>query len=373
MTITLLKISRLRNITDAIIPCSAHFNLLFGDNAAGKTSFLEAIYYLGNARSFRSNQYDHVIQQNKNDLIVFAELAGDHFSIPVGLQRSRDGMLQIHIQEERVKSIAELSRLLPIQFISSDSHRILSDGPKCRRQFMDWGLFHTNPLFFDTWKTFQQLLVQRNAALKARAPRDELLLWNEQFSAASEALDRLRKNYLTDFLPFFQPIVMHFMNDITLNAQYSSGWETDSTLLNQLNQNVSRETLVGHSLYGPHRADLLFTVNTMPAHDSLSQGQQKLLSYALRLAQGLHYRSMMNKSPIYLIDDLPSELDIEKRALITQTLLHLNAQVFITGIERDNLNEIMALNSDSKMFHVKHGGITVVSGERSTVSVVPAL
>ena len=363
MTIQTLKISNFRNITELFIPCSPHFNLFFGDNAAGKTSLLEAIYYLGNARSFRSTQHDHVIQHNQSEFIIFAQLSDDNGLIPVGLQRSRDGMLRIHVQEDPVKSIAELPRLIPMQFISSDSHRILSDGPKCRRQFMDWGLFHTNPQFFETWKNFQRILIQRNAALKARASRDELLLWNAQFAAASEILNHHRKNYLIDFLPFFESIVERFLDKTTLTAKYNNGWDETAPLLELLNKNVSRETLIGHTVFGPHRADLSLTVNEIPVHHTLSQGQQKLLSYALRLAQGLHYHSIMKKSLIYLIDDLPSELDSEKRKLIIRMLVDLQAQVFITGIEHDDLSEMVTLHPESKMFHVEHGGMISINKE----------
>lgn len=355
MPISSLQISHLRNIISTNITCSPHFNLFFGDNAAGKTSLLEAIYYLGTGKSFRSNHHNHVIHSNENAFTIFAELTSDSVVLPIGVQRSRDGAMQIRINEENVKSIAEISQQLPIQLISSDSHRILSDGPKVRRQFLDWGLFHTNSLFFSQWKTFQKLLVQRNAALKARAPHDELLIWNHAFSVAGEALTTMRRAYLIEFLPFFNDIMGVLLNGVSITANYLQGWDEQYPLEGCLNKHVSRETIVGHSLFGPQRADLYLSANELPAHDALSQGQQKLVSYALRLAQGLHLQSITNKIPVYLIDDLPSELDAEKRALVTAILSGVNAQVFITGIESSDLEPILALCGENRMFHVKHG------------------
>lgn len=356
MTIASVHISHLRNILSAQIECSSQFNLFYGDNGAGKTSILEAIYYLGTGKSFRTHHHDRVIQQNENQLTLFAQLSNDA-PAAIGLQRLRDGSVKIRINEEDIRSVAAISHYLPVQFIGSDSHRILSDGPKCRREFLDWGLFHTNPHFFVQWKLFQKLLVQRNAALKARAPQDELIIWNREFAVAGEALNSLRQAYVDDFLPVFNEIIAILLENIPISIDYLQGWNQSLSLEACLNQYVSRETMVGHSLYGPQRADLALAVNKLPAQDGLSQGQQKLVSYALRLAQGIHLQTSVGKTPVYLIDDLPSELDPQKRALVVEILTKLNAQVFITGIESCDFDDILALGRENRMFHVEHGGV----------------
>lgn len=355
MKIKSLRLTHFRNISDAEIHCSPNFNLFHGNNAAGKTSILEAIYYLSNAKSFRTHQHDHVIHRDESALIVFAELLENQLA----LQRSRDGRLQMRMNSDNVKSTAQMARSLPVQLITSDSHRILSDGPKGRRQFLDWGLFHTTPLFFQQWKAFHAVLEHRNAALKARAPKDELMVWNREFAEAGERLHDLRLNYVASFLPFFRDIVAKLLQDVSIEVSYCAGWDEITPLKICLDQHVSRETMVGHSLFGPHRADLLLVSDGMPANDVLSQGQQKLISYALRLAQGLQFQSIMGQSPIYLIDDLPSELDEKKRTLVTQILSQLDAQVFVTGIAAADLHEIAVINSVNRMFHVEHGVIAV--------------
>lgn len=363
MSLQSLQITHLRNILSAKIDCSAQFNLFFGDNAAGKTSVLEAIYYLGTGKSFRTHHHDRVVHYDENQLTLFATVCADNAVIPIGIQRSRDGSLQIHINEEPVRSIAAISQQLPIQFIGSDSHRILSDGPKSRRQFLDWGLFHSNPLFFTQWKAFQKLLVQRNAALKNHAPLQELSIWNQEFAISAESLHALRQAYVDDFAPFFIEILRVLLPDVGIGIQYLPGWDTVESLESCLHRNVSRETFVGYGLYGPHRADLSLSINNVPAQDALSQGQQKLISYALRLAQGLHLQNVMAKTPIYLIDDLPSELDSQKRSLVVKILSGLHAQVFITGIELDDLQEIFNLDAKNKLFHVKQGIISAHTKE----------
>lgn len=359
MTILTVELTQFRNITKTTLSCSPQFNLLFGNNGAGKTSLLEALYYLGTGKSFRTTHHDRVITTDTDEFTLFAQLAnGPQNRHQIGLQRTRTGIGKIHLNQESVSSIVPVSYLLPIQFIGSDSHRILSDGPKCRRQFLDWGLFHTNPIFYQQWKSFQKTLTQRNAALKAKAPMDELRIWNQTFAAAGDALDSMRKAYVSDFSVIFNDIIAKFLPELSVSLDYFPGWNDQTPLFDQLNANVSRETFVGHSLYGPQRADLILRVGSLPAQDVLSQGQQKLASYALRLAQGIHYKQLSDKQPIYLIDDLPSELDPLKRTLVIDILSKLGSQVFITAIESADFTEVMLSPGQNQMFHVKQGSIT---------------
>ena len=180
---------------------------------------------------------------------------------------------------------------------------ILTDGPKVRRQFLDWGLFYTDPLFFSTWKQFQKILVQRNAALKARASRDELFIWNKMFSDVATLLHTHRKNYINSFLDGFYQILEKFLPHQAISFLYAPGWDENVALNVLLDAELYKELQVGHTLHGPHRADLLFSVNNFPIHDVLSQGQLKLIAYALKLAQGIHVQSVASKTPIFLIDD----------------------------------------------------------------------
>lgn len=367
MPIQTFQITQFRNLLNASIDCSPRFNLFYGDNGAGKTSILEAIYYLSLSKSFRTSHIDRLIYENKDNFVIFSRFLQNNVSIPIGIQRSRYTGSVVHINEEAVRSTAEVSRYLPIQFIGSDSHRILTDGPKARRQFLDWGLFYTNPDFYILWKQFQKTLNHRNAALKARAPKDEIIVWNQQFAQHAESLHTMRQDYIHSFLPYFKQIISTLLDSTPIQLQYSPGWDTNDQLLFCLEKNIFREIQIGHTLFGPHRADLVVTCENNSAQDVLSQGQQKLVSYALRLAQGLHFQSTTNESPIYLIDDLPSELDSQKRSLVISILNKIDAQVFITGIEQANFDEIMVLNGQNRMFHVKHGVISPYSKENCFV------
>lgn len=359
MPIESIHISRFRNLPEIAIQCAPRFNLFFGENGAGKTSILEAIYYLSLSKSFRTSHIDRLVLEDYDDFVIFTKLRHDNTTIPIGVQKYRDSRVVAHINQESIKSTAEISRYLPIQFIGSDSHRVLTDGPKVRRQFLDWGLFYTNSEFFTIWKQFNKTLNHRNAALKARAPLSELKVWNQQFSDFAETLHSFRQSYIDSLTPFFLKIIHSLLETNQISLIYSPGWNIEQNSLSLLLEtNLYKEMQVGHSLFGPHRADLILQEGKIPAYDVLSQGQQKLVSYALRLAQGMHFQSITGQAPIYLIDDLPSELDPQKRKLVTTILQEIDAQVFITGILEADLHEIMALSTQNHMFHVKHGRIS---------------
>lgn len=354
VSITSLQLTHFRNLTSVSLSCAPRFNLFFGNNGAGKTALLEAIYYLSCGKSFRTSQIDRIIHHDSSEFIVFSTF---NDCGKLGIQKNREHSPVVRYNTETVKSVATISQFLPVQFIGTSSHRILIDGPKVRRQFLDWGLFYTYPHFYPQWRDYQRVLEHRNAALKARLTHNELTTWNQQIAAIGEAISSLRKNYLIEFLPYFNKIISVLLPDSHIDIQYSQGWRPDSTLLDCLKNNVSRETLFGYSLYGPHRADLLITADNKPAQEVLSQGQQKLISHALRLAQGLFFEKITGKAPIYLIDDMPSELDGEKRLLVIRVLHDMKAQVFLTAIDQKELLGLHDFDVSSKMFHVKHGDI----------------
>lgn len=355
MMIGSLQASGFRNLQSLEFAPSSQFNIFYGQNGAGKTSVLEAIYYLGLGRSFRTSLSTRLIQETENGFSLFARLSNNTTDISIGMERMLDGSRHIRYNGEKLASVAPLAQELPIQLISTESYRYFHDGPKIRRQFLNWGLFHMEPSFFPLWKTLLQILKQRNAALKARRPLSELSVWNADLIETAESIDSLRRMYVLQLEPLLQEILDKFIASTSLSLRYSRGWEETQTYQEALKAHFYKDQALGYTTTGPQRADLqLFTHETTPAQDHLSQGQQKLASYALYLAQGLLLQKTSGKNPIYLIDDLPSELDSEKRACLTDILSSLQAQVFITGIDKADLKDAIALEN-TKLFHVKQG------------------
>ena len=351
-----ININCFRNVQSATLDLSPCFNIFYGDNGAGKTSLLEALYYIGMGKSFRTHLASRIINDYQELLILTAELNDDdaktHF---IGLERHRNGERTIKLDCESQASIAPILQLLPLQLLSVDSYRYFSDGPKERRAFLDWGVFHMKHSFLELWQRYNRVLKQRNTTLKHSLPKSEVTVWDNEFIELSQGIDAFRSQYLNEFRPIYQGILGRLLPDFeSSDIRYKRGWAKDRALVDLLEENYARDFALGYTSSGPHRSDLQLYINKCPADDLLSQGQLKLAAYALHLAQGMLLKQQTHKAPIYLIDDLPSELDQGKQVLILEIIKELAAQVFITGITMDTLQGLAA-DEGARVFHVEHG------------------
>jgi len=214
-----------------------------------------------------------------------------------------------------------------------------------------------NTEFLSLWQGYNRVLKQRNMALKNQLPKSEVTVWDDEYIQLSNTIDSLRTKYIDEFKTIYQHIISQLLPSFdAIEMRYKRGWSKERALKDLLNEHINRDLVFGYTQDGPHRADFQLYVNSCPADDILSQGQLKLAAYALHLAQGVLLKDQTNKTPIYLIDDLPSELDTKKQVLVLDILKNLNAQVLITSITAESLAKL-ADYKDSKMFHVEHGAI----------------
>jgi len=357
MTISQLAINQLRSISQATIFPHAQFNVIAGDNGSGKTSILEAIYLLGLGRSFRSRSMQSVIQLGKNSLTIFGLITTDsNLQFPLGIERHRDGSCIIRAQEHNVSSIAELAHYLPLQLINQDSYQLLVGSPKQRRHFLDWGLFHVEQNFFPLWKRFQRSLQQRNAALRSKVSNNELKHWDHEFIEVALQLDKMRAQQLVDYLDHFKVILANISKLEDISLSYKRGWPADLSLEQALAESIIRDRQAGFTHFGPHRADIDIKQQKILASQVLSRGQQKILTYGLLLGQGAFFSQRTGRRCIYLLDDIPAELDKVHIQSVLKCLQQMQAQLFLTSIDKNELLKYLPL--EVKVFQVEKGQIT---------------
>lgn len=354
MALTNLKITNFRNLAYADFELHPKCNLFYGVNGSGKTSILEAIHYLGLVRSFRSHLIRRIIHHNTNKFSLFGKVLTDDGLVTIGVERSvLLNQNHIKISGEIVKSAAELAKMLPLQLLNQNSYRFFEQGPKLRRQFIDWGLFHVEHTFYPLWKRADKILLQRNSLLQNCKPFSQVAIWDHEFSQLGLTMHDLRKKYVENLIPIFELYLRRFLSDITISINYYAGWDVAQDLCEVLAGAYQRDSQLGYSTFGPHRADLIFKIDGVPAQDVLSRGQQKMLLYALKLAQGSLLERVSGNRCLYLIDDLSSELDSHHRQLLATMLFELNAQIFVTGLDSKELQAMFPTNEYS-MFHVEH-------------------
>lgn len=349
------QLQHFRNIEQASLTFGEGLNLIVGDNAAGKTALIEAIWTLASGRSFRTAKPHQLIQQNQSELVLFGTLAEADRIHKIGLARTSD-KVTLKIDGELAKTQADMSAKLPVQLLTPESHRLLEEGPKARRQFMDWGCFHHNADFIHLWRHYQRALKQRNHALKKRLPASQIQLWDAQLVDAAEKIDVIRADYITRLTPYLVEFCQALMPEITVSPEchYRPGWpKTAESYRQLLADNFAKDTLQGHTQYGSHRADIKFRFNGQEALMILSRGQQKLFVCALLLAQATLYQQHSQNPVIMLIDDLPAELDAKHRETLLKLLNLLDIQHILTSTAQDLIPVLEP--EKAKIWRIQHG------------------
>lgn len=363
MSLTRLSIQTLRNLESAELRPSPRVNLIYGENGSGKTSILEAIHTLAMGRSFRSHKHKPLIQHHRDRYTLFARVkpGQEHGEIPLGLSRSRTGEVSFKLEGRPLGSVAELASLLPVQILNSQTFALLEGSPKVRRQFMDWLVFHVEPRFFPAWKAAQRCLKQRNSLLRRdRIDGAELAVWDRELVSQTEVIDSYRRRSIERFQTVFLELLESFVQIPGVSLSYRQGWDKERSYAQVLQDSYERDRQMGHTQSGSHRADLRMAVEGQAAAEVLSRGQQKLVVCALKIAQGYLLSELTGRRCVYLVDDLPAELDHQHRATLVDWLDRLESQVFITGVEKEPLlvDWRERPTAQPQVFHVEQGRVT---------------
>lgn len=350
---------------------SPSFNLLYGANGSGKTSVLEAIGYLGLGRSFRINRHQAVVQHGQQRFTVFGGL--DHgfdeernalssHALAHRLGISRDVAQKettLRVDGEGVRSLSSLAMHLPVSVIDPGVFDIVAGGPGKRRQFLDWAVFHVEPSFASSWRQCQRVTSQRNQTLRnGRLDESMLRIWDAQYAALSERISEARKVAFDQFKSAFDGLVHEVDVSWTdeLKLEFYPGWDTSQSLVDVLVRHREQETRMGHTLYGPNRADIRIRFQGRPVAETFSRGQQKTLVILMKIAQSMVLNGL-GKQVSFLIDDINAELDESHRTMLARKLQELRCQVFITSIEHPDPESLWqgSQTPDYRMFHVEHG------------------
>ncbi|WP_148252396.1 DNA replication/repair protein RecF [Aidingimonas lacisalsi] len=363
MPLDRLAFMGLRNLVETDCQPGAGVNVIVGANGSGKTSLLEGIHILGMGRSFRTHQLKHTIAHSTDAMALHGRLVGDP-PVPLGVRRTRaSNELEMRMAGEKVSRISRLVEALPLQLINPDAFRLLEGSPTTRREFLDWGVFHVKHEFLATWRRVKRALKHRNALLRHdRMDKRSLDAWDHELTYWSTKLDDLRAEYMQALSPVFEETLKELLPLEGLSLRYYRGWDRQRPLSDVLKRSQDTDQQMGFTQQGPQRADLRIRLDRRPAVEVLSRGQQKLVVSALKLAQGRLLEQTTERTCVYLIDDLPAELDTYHRQAFCRWLEVMGCQVFITSVEQDALKGLWQTNTPVAMFHVKHGCLEASHG-----------
>jgi DNA replication and repair protein RecF len=349
MPLAELRVENLRCIESAVLEFSPELNLIAGENGAGKTSILEAIFLLGRGRSFRTRSSERLIRYHQSKLTVFGR-TDDSPSRQAGIEVAADGGTRARINGEAAASLLELSGVLPVQAIDPEIHKLVDQGPERRRRWLDWLVFHVEPSFGVHWARYNRALKQRNAALRAGV--GEISAWDAELIRNGNAITEARQRTLGRLTPCLEKTFERF-GGLDVSVGFMTGWLAGSSLEDALRTHAERDRTRGTTTAGPHRADVTLRRNHRIARETLSRGQQKLTAVAMIVSQLRLLQEELNLRAVLLLDDPAAELDDKNLHRLFEELSALRCQMIATSLTQ----ETALFQAPKATFHVEQGRV----------------
>ena len=319
-----------RNLVDADTDFHPQSNILVGRNGQGKTNLLEAIYFLSTTKSFRTTRTASVFRFDSSSVFVSGVVERDRVqrTISVGLETGETKRRVLMINGEKVTLPAYLEALSVFAYSAARLDAIRGT-PEERRRFLDRGIATVHPAYVEQLSRYMRVLKQRNALIAEVAQHREasasLDAWDNELMVAAKAVHRAREAYANDLARVFAEIVQrhqYHVSNVELSYKPST---TDEIAKRRREELRARVTLAG-----PQRDMLEFTIDGRPAAEVLSGGEQKMIVLFLKFAKIELFRRRYDEAPLFLLDDVDAELDLE----ILQDFLSrlpVSTQVFATS------------------------------------------
>lgn len=348
-----LELCNFRNFSHLLWQLPTGVNFLLGDNGAGKSSILEAIYFLGRGRSFRTTRHQDTINhsfsnaiikiicdeesgiQSKNKTASFNLLRYPHWNLRVDL--GFGGTKTVLLDGKKVDSIVSLAKRIPLVFIGPHNVNLINAAPSQRRAFLDGINFHVWTDSNKSQKNYEHCLRQRNKLLHNKPKSyDIVAAWDIKIAQLGEEIEKTRQKLISLMLEPITKILQKF-NIHGVSIDYERGWDEDIPLVKALQKNFIKDTISGFSSCGCHRADLKIRIHQREALKVLSLGQQKILSLAFFCAARLILQEKCTRPVLLLLDDVIAQLDASNREMLLLHIANDSAQTFITSTNDKSL------------------------------------
>ena len=351
MKISKFKAENFRNIESCEIPFTDGVNLIYGGNALGKTNVIEGIYFFSRGKSFRSSQEKDMVKYNSDGFRIsldYDDMGGanslEYASFGREKRRRKNGY--------SVKSVRELIDGFKAILFHPDNLSLVKGGPEERRSFLNVAAAQCYTAYISDYSRFATALDNRNAILKNASKglyydEKELLAWSESMAEYAAYIYLTRKEYLKKLEVYVKKIgfkISGGKEEITL--EYKSDIEIESDDREEikkeyiyiLTSSLEKEKNVGSSLYGPQRDDILIKINGKPTRGFASQGQQRSIVLSMKLAEGEVIRDVFGEYPVFLLDEMLSELDEKRRKFVLDSLA--DKQTIITACEGEEMKPL---------------------------------
>ena len=356
MVIKSLKLKNYRNYDLLDLTFDPKTNILYGDNAQGKTNILEALYLSGTTKSHRGTKDRDIIQFgcDESHLETIVEKKGITFQIDMHLKKNSPK--GIAIDKIPIRRASELFGIVHFVFFSPEDLNIIKDGPAGRRRFIDLELSQLDKIYLSNLSNYNRIINQRNALLKdiygQPGLAETLDIWDMQLAEYGTRILERRREFVKQVNEIISEI--HYKltggkENITLTYEESVG---GMTLEQALKKNRERDLRMKSTSVGPHRDDLCFINNgQIDIRKFGSQGQQRTAALSLKLSEIELVKKIIKDTPILLLDDVLSELDKHRQNYLLDSIHDIQTIITCTGLD-EFVNHRFSIN---KIFHIKNG------------------
>lgn len=348
MALKTLQLRSFRNYRQLDLALNQEITVFTGSNGVGKTTILEAVSLLGSGRSFRAAKNSDFIHKNDEAALIRGSVEESGLQTDLEVRIYPQGK-KVFVDNKLAKSNKSLVNLLPTIVFSPGDHRIIEGDSADRKQFLNRAAANVDWEYLDDLNAYNKALLQRNRILKDHSFTshvDELLMpWDEQLLNYGSRLIARRNFYLCDLQPLAKQEYQRLASskdefELTYQALGDEDAfpcdieeEIREKFAKKLKDSLRRDKAVGSTQVGPHKDEILLTLNANKVKFYGSQGEKRTCALALRLGELALFREKVRKMPVLLFDDVSSELDSARRRSLVELLRKENTQVLITATE----------------------------------------
>ena len=346
-----LNLKGFRNYSDEKINFSKNYNIIYGENAQGKTNIIEAIFLCASGRSHRTSKDSELLNINSNNYSIRLDSIKNSEPLSIEIIHEKDKKKIIRINQVPLKKIGNLMGNLLAVIFSPEDLAVINEGPSQRRRFIDITLSQIKPSYFYDLQQYNRILLQRNSLLKEmqinKSLSNTLDIWNIKIAETAarimktryEFINRLRRhaqNYHSILSSSNENMRMDYSSSIEID-EYEDVEKIKDIIIKEFERIKYIEAKRGTTLKGPHRDDYEIYINDLNVKSFGSQGQKRTVILSIKLSELQIIREETGEFPVLLLDDVMSELDYKRREILFDCIN--NIQTFITCTDRDIFNK----------------------------------
>jgi DNA replication and repair protein RecF len=357
MIIQSIELKNFRNYEELELHFDEGTNILYGDNAQGKTNILEAVYMSGTTKSHKGSKDKEMIRFGEEESHIRTVVRKNERDYQIDMHLRSRGSKGIAINKIPIKKASELFGVLNIVFFSPEDLNIVKNGPAERRRFVDLELCQIDKLYLSDLARYNKTLNQRNALLKDISFRpnliDTLPVWDEQLLEYGRRIIRARKKFIEELNEIIHDI--HYKisgGKENLILQYEPNID-DIFFEDELSKSKNKDLKLCQTTVGPHRDDMLFSNGGVDIRKFGSQGQQRTAALSLKLSEIDLVKKVINNTPVLLLDDVLSELDSSRQNYLLNSISDIQTIITCTGVEEFVKNRFEI----NQIFHVIDGKV----------------